>query len=353
MKKTLAILLLLFSLVQLHAREYKVYFWMKYKKYTSQSHSLDISFNGKSAGYISAGDLGVVHVLNDKAYKIELYDKGKVLGTLTFEHLKDSISYYIIDLETHTVESVDALKGGIYVMQRNHYYFLRSLYEDGLEDNNGLVTSGDAASDHSAYGSGFLVSNEGYIATNYHVVDGYTKYKVKGVEGDFTTEYEADVVAKDVNNDLALLQLKNKTVKFSEPPYVLKTTGASTGEDIFVLGYPLGPALGDEIKLTTGVISAKSGIGGNVSSYQISAAAQPGNSGGPLFDSEGNIIGVVNAKIMRAENITYAVKAVYLQALIGMLPINPHQQDKNGIKDKKLTDKVSAVSKYVYIIKCE
>ena len=69
----------------------------------------------------------------------------------------------------------------------------------------------------------------------------------------------------------------------------MNTTTSEVGEEVFVLGYPLTATMGDEIKLTTGVISSKSGFQGDISQYQISAPVQPGNSGGPLFDSKGNI----------------------------------------------------------------
>jgi S1-C subfamily serine protease len=353
MKKIITLIGLIASLLSAQAGEHKVYFWIKSPKYTSASHELEISINSKHVGDIAVGDLIVMHLAGDKKYTVELHQKGKVAATLQLDDIRDTTSYYILDMSQGgavTTQRQDALTGGLYAMQTSHYRYKRDIYEEGVVDE--IVTDG-SSQPSMAYGSGFLVSSDGYIATNYHVVDGYKKFTVKGIDGDFTTEYEADVVAKDVNNDLALLQLKNKTVKFSEPPYMLRTTGANTGEEIFVLGYPLGPALGDEIKLTTGVLSAKTGMGGNASSYQVSAAAQPGNSGGPLFDSEGNVLGVVNSKIMKAENITYAIKAVYLQALLGMLPTTPKQQDKNTLKDKKLTEKVSAVSKYIYIIKCQ
>nr|WP_277266111.1 trypsin-like peptidase domain-containing protein [Prevotella corporis] len=79
-------------------------------------------------------------------------------------------------------------------------------------------------------------------------------------------------------------------------------------EDIFVLGYPLVQTMGEDVKLTTDVISSKTGFQGDVSQYQISAAIQPRNSGGPLFDSRGNLIGIVPAKHKGTENVGYAIK---------------------------------------------
>ena len=356
MKRTFLFLLLLISCIGAHAGMVgqRIYVRFKIPQFTSSSREIELSIDGKHVGHVGLHNLLEIKLAGHKKYEITFFDKGNNVATLHIDTLRDSLSYYVFDITASdkaikgSLHKEDAVSGGIYVMQHNNYSGHYVAYEEGLDQDGG-----SSSRDNTAYGSGFLISADGYIVTNYHVVDGSKVFKVKGVEGDFTKEYEAEIVAKDVNNDLVLLQLKDKTVKLTAPPYMLRTVGASTGEDIFVLGYPLGPALGDEIKLTTGVISAKSGVGGNVSSYQISAAAQPGNSGGPLFDTDGNILGVVNAKIKNAENITYAVKAVYLQALMGMLANEPKMQAANTLKDKKLTEKVSAVSKYIYIIKCE
>ena len=110
--------------------------------------------------------------------------------------------------------------------------------------------------------------------------------------------------------------------------------------------------MGDEIKLTTGVISSKSGFQGDVSLYQISAPIQPGNSGGPLFDGQGNLIGIVNAKHRGAENVSYAIKASYLNNLaesalsISLLPTN------NVISGMSLSNKVKSLKNFVFIITC-
>lgn len=337
------------AFTQTFASDYKLYLWTKYPKGVNYAYGLEVSVNNVRMGSMKTKELAVIHLKGEKKYFIEIFDQGRSIASEQIQNLTDSISYYQLSVEMRgfsvsiNLEPQTKVAGGLYVMQSSNYTKKLDFYEQGL----------DESSNGPAYGSGFLVSADGFIVTNYHVIEGYKKFTVKGVDGDYSTEYSADVVTKDVNNDLAILQLKNKNVKFVDPPYVIRQQGANTGEDIFVLGYPLGPALGDEIKLTTGVISAKSGIDGNVSAYQVSAAVQPGNSGGPLFDKDGNIIGVVNAKIMRAENITYAIKSVYLQALLGMLPTEPHLPAANAIKEKSLADKVSAVSKFIYIIKSE
>ena len=110
--------------------------------------------------------------------------------------------------------------------------------------------------------------------------------------------------------------------------------------------------MGDEIKLTTGIISSKTGYQGDVALYQISAPIQPGNSGGPLFDKKGNIIGVVSAKHAGAENVGYAIKSSYLRTLIescvsaSIIPTN------NTVSTLLLTGKVKVEKNFVFYIQC-
>ena len=199
-------------------------------------------------------------------------------------------------------------------------------------------------------GTGFLLTSTGYIVTNYHVINNATSINVKGVNGDYYTLHSADVLLSDKNNDLAIIKLKNPNITFTEPPYAVKTEVASTGEDIYLLGYPLTGSMGEEIKLTTGVISSKTGYKGDIGSYQVSAAAQPGNSGGPLFDKQGNLIGVINAKITEAENVTYAIKATYLKTLLELSGQSVALPTLNTLAGLPLSEQVSKLSNYVYII---
>ena len=92
--------------------------------------------------------------------------------------------------------------------------------------------------------------------------------------------------------------------------------------------------MGKDIKLTTGIISSKTGFDGNIAQYQISAPVQPGNSGGPLFDKNGNIIGIVQAKHTQAENAGYAIKASYIRNLVELLPTAVSFPQNNLLKGK-------------------
>jgi S1-C subfamily serine protease len=163
-------------------------------------------------------------------------------------------------------------------------------------------------------GTGFFISNNGYIVTCYHVIEGATEISIKGINNDFYKKYKARIVATDKINDLAILKIDCNL----ESPinYSLKWDVSDVGQEVFTLGYPLKTTMGEEIKLTNGIISSKSGFQGDITTYQITVPVQPGNSGGPLFDKNGFVIGVINAKHTGAENAGYAVKSNILKNLI-------------------------------------
>ena len=133
-------------------------------------------------------------------------------------------------------------------------------------------------------------------------------------------------------------------------PYIITNRTSDVGSSVFVLGYPLRATMGDEIKLTNGIVSSKSGFQGDITSYQITAPVQPGNSGGPLFDNNGNIIGIINAKHIGAENASYAIKSAYLMNLLDLLPTPPKLQTTSLVAGKPLTQQVKLIRQFIYII---
>ena len=202
-------------------------------------------------------------------------------------------------------------------------------------------------------GTGFALK-DGYIVTNHHVVEGSKTIKVYGVNGNPSRSYTAEIVALDKNNDLAIIKINDYSFNgFATIPYSIKTNMAEVGENIFVLGYPLAQLMGNEIKLTNGIISSRSGYQGDISTYQMSAPVQPGNSGGPMFDDKGNVIGIVNAGIPGAENVGYAIKTSYLKNLVENVTSNNILPNNNQIESMSLPQKVAKVRDFVFFIMCE
>lgn len=201
-------------------------------------------------------------------------------------------------------------------------------------------------------GTGFALKS-GYIVTNFHVIDDAKQIEVHGVNGNASSNYTAVVVATDKNNDLAIIKISDSRFNgFGSIPYSIKDSMVDVGEDVWVLGYPLTQVLGNEIKLTNGVVSSRSGYQGDVSTYQISAPVQPGNSGGPLFDSNGNIVGIVNAGVPGAENVGYAIKSSYLVNLADSYSLSSYFPSSNSISSLALKDQVKKINNFVFLLLC-
>lgn len=196
----------------------------------------------------------------------------------------------------------------------------------------------------------FLINEEGYFLTNFHCIENAKEITIKGIDGDFTTKYGATLIASDPSNDLALLKINNKNVKFNIPPYAIRSSGVAQAEKVYALGFPMAEAMGQEMKITDGIISAKSGVHGDISKFQISASVNPGNSGGPLIDDQGNLIGVIYAKSTVAESAGYAIKASYLESFLKNVEGFNFTNLTNNLMDKSFTDKINLLKAYIYII---
>ena len=158
-------------------------------------------------------------------------------------------------------------------------------------------------------------------------------------------KYKAETIRTDSTNDLAIVRITDPEFKgFPSILYGFKKELEDVGTDVFVLGYPRVDTMGEEVKLTTGVVSSRSGFQGNQSQYQISAPVQPGNSGGPLFNDCGELIGIISAKHTDgAENVSYAVKLSYLNELISNSGEQINLSKSSQIASQKLSQQCKAV----------
>ncbi|TAF09914.1 MAG: hypothetical protein EAZ75_06385 [Flavobacteriia bacterium] len=203
-------------------------------------------------------------------------------------------------------------------------------------------------------GSGFYVSNDGYIVTNYHVVENAYEVWVKCKQDGIYQKFKAEIIQKDVSNDLALIKITDSAFKtLKEIPYSILSGTAPLGSEVFSLGYPLADVIGENVKFTSGNISSLSGIYNDVTNFQMTVPVQHGNSGGPIFDKNGNIIGVVVAKLNKeyeGENVNYAIKSNIVKNIVDMIP-NPTLKKRNT-KMNKLTqeEKINLLSDYVVMI---
>lgn len=220
------------------------------------------------------------------------------------------------------------------------------------ENSSGISGGSNTNQGSSWTGTGYAINND-CIVTNNHVIEDSKSIIIKGIKGNFDIGYKAEVLATDKSNDIAILKIIDSNFKgFGNIPYNIDSRMADVGEDVFVLGYPLTNELGSEIKLTNGIISSRTGYQGNVATYQISAPVQPGNSGGPMFDKKGNVIGIVVAGVPGAENVGYAIKTSYLKILLESVGMKMYKPANNSLLTLSLAEKVKRIKNFVFYIEC-
>ena len=302
-----------------------------------------IKENGEYRGYIiqtdnakwKVGDIKLkLSHIEGNAYDAEYYD---------YAHVKQNSLASLTDriLEVATQSNGRTIT----------YRYLKVYPSEGDEANKSTSPSSYESNRVVSYGSGIFIA-QNIVATNYHVVDNSTKIEVVLYVNGVQETYKAKVLCVDKINDLALLSIKDeKKLNLRVPPFCISKNITDVGTSVFTMGYPMSSELGDEVKITDGLISSKTGYQGDVVTYQISAAIQPGNSGGALFDKKGNLVGITNAGVRSADNVGYAIKSPYLLNLIDSAPIEINVKRENSLKTKDLPEMVKLYSQYIAIVK--
>ena len=204
-------------------------------------------------------------------------------------------------------------------------------------------------------GTGFAINSNGYIATNFHVIEGSDKVTIRGVNGDHFKSYDAIVIKTDKMNDLAILKID---IKLGQIPYGFKRSKEDVASSIYAYGYPLPEVQGYELKITEGIINSNSGLKDDPRWYQHTASIQSGNSGGPLFNKYGNLVGINNAGInndfvkknygTETTNVNYAIKSRYLLNLMEDLELP--SLTNNGINAFDLSQQYKQIKQFVYFV---
>jgi len=188
--------------------------------------------------------------------------------------------------------------------------------EPGPDDNKVVA---------AASGTGFIVSKTGHIITNHHVIDGCKNVTVSF----FGKDIEAQILAVDKMNDLAIIKASLMPSKV----YPVATEDAALLEDIIIAGYPLGKKVSAAIKTSKGSITALAGYGDNYSEFQTDAALNQGNSGGPIMNQKGNVVGVAVAnygKKAGVESFNFGIKSSTLKTFAsanGLTFLQPNNRD--------------------------
>jgi serine protease Do len=204
-------------------------------------------------------------------------------------------------------------------------------------------------------GSGFALSSNGYIVTNYHVIFGDSGRQpdsvyVQNAAGD---SFRANVVYSEPLSDITILKINDSSFdNLPALPYNLKRAKSDIGENVFTIGYPEG----DAPVMDQGYVSSINGSRGDSSQYRVSIAVNPGNSGGPLVNSKGSIIGIVSGRQRQTEGASYAIKAVNLYKAIQNVPQDSLSSkfslsNKNTLAGLSRVQQIKKMQNYVFMVK--
>ena len=200
-------------------------------------------------------------------------------------------------------------------------------------DDNKVVPAGS--------GSGFFVSRDGHIITNHHVIDGcnITKVSFKG------NQIDAQILAVDKMNDIAILKTNIKPSNI----FPISNEDVSLLEDVVVAGYPLGKQVSSAIKTHKGVVTALAGAGDNYSNFQTDATINAGNSGGPIMNQKGNIVGIAVQTWVEegVQGIHFGIKSSTLKTFASSNSLKFSQANNRELSNKDLGKLITEATVYI------
>lgn len=198
-------------------------------------------------------------------------------------------------------------------------------------------------------GTGFAISTNGYILTNLHVINKADSIYIQNNKGE---SFKVKTVYTDSQNDIAILKISDPNFTgLGALPYTIKSNTTDIGENVYTLGYPK-----DDAVLGDGYISSKNGFTGDTTQYQISIPVNPGNSGGPLLDNNGNLVGIISGKETQVEGAAFAIKSKYILDAMRAIPQDSlgkriASNKKSALSGLKRTQQIQKLQNYVFMIK--
>lgn len=312
--------------------------WQKFRTTLHEVHT-NLSEAGKINSDRLQGKSKVIYLWNK--YKRTAAIAASIAGVTTL-----AISALVWTLTPKTpVSELEKLKGEMKEVKAKTRQAEREIStikkEKDIAERQAIVyTSG---------GTGFIIDPKGYLVTNAHVIAGAKNIAVENKKGEFLTS----VVYTDVQKDIAILKIIDENFKsFTSVPYAVSKSSGNLAEAIFTLGYPR-----DEIVYGEGYLSAKTGYQGDTLSCQIHIAANPGNSGSPILNKNGEVIGILNGRQKNAEGFAFAIQGKHIYKALEDLKKEDTTYQRVRISSKSTLNKmdrpaqVEKLEDYIFMVK--
>ncbi|NBP68831.1 MAG: serine protease [Cytophagia bacterium] len=197
-------------------------------------------------------------------------------------------------------------------------------------------------------GSGFLISSNGYVVTAYHVVKSADSIYI---ENEKFGRLKTRLVHADVANDIALLMIADNQLSKNIVMPVIRKVEGNIGESVYTLGFPR-----EDIVYGEGSISAASGYEQNENSYQVSIPLNPGNSGGPMIDQQGAVVGIISGIQTETRGAAFAIKSSVLLETIQNIPVDSlttpvSLYNKNQWRNMTRVNQIKKWRDFVFVVK--
>ena len=311
--------------------------WQKFRSTLHDVHT-NLSEEGKINSSKLKGKAKVVYLWN--RYKRTAAIAATIAGVTTL-----TISALVWSITPKTpVSEIEQIKRDMNAVKRKTIQNdneIKSIKEQDRTQNTPPIV-------YTTGGTGFIIDAKGYLVTNAHVIANAKNIAVENKKGEFV----AKVIYTDLEKDIAVLKIQDQSFKpFTSIPYAVSKASGNLAESIFTLGYPR-----EEIVYGEGYLSAKTGYNGDTLSCQFDIAANRGNSGSPILNKNGEVIGILNGRQPNAQGFAFAIQGKYIHKVLDDLKKDTSYQRikvpaKSSITGMDRPQQVKKVEDYIFMVK--
>ena len=247
----------------------------------------------------------------------------------------------LVPSSDNKIQELDRELGKVKIDQTNTKKEVANI-KNKIDDNTAKIPFRTA-------GTGFMIDGKGYLITNAHIVRNARNIFVINSNNE---QFRASLVFTDLSKDIAVLKITDEDYKpLASLPYGIRKSSTDVAEPIYTMGFPR-----NDIVYSEGYLSAETGFNGDSLSCQLGIAANPGNSGGPVFNHDGEVIGILSTKETEAEGVAFAIQSKYIYNVVEQLKKDTANQKiklptKSTLAGMNKQQQVKKIKSFVFMVK--